>query len=96
MMGVNNLNWSMTLTRYMLNCFQFPSAFSADIVNNIWIFCNIPLIIIYTYDLILDGCHKSSSFWEESASTKPMNSMLFYGHLVLDSHWVVFGEAFCS
>jgi hypothetical protein len=96
MMGVIILNWSMTFTRYMLNCFQFPLAFSADIVSNIWIFYNIPLIIICIYDLILDGYHKSISFWEESASTKLVRSMLFYRHLALNGNLGVFGEGFCS
>ena len=55
MIGVITLNWSMIFTGYMLNCFQFPSAFSVHIVSNIWIFDDITLIIIGTYDLILDG-----------------------------------------
>jgi len=67
MMGVSTLNWSITFTGHVLNCFQFPSAFSVHIVSNIWIFDNIILIIIGNYDLILDGYHKSNSFWEEFA-----------------------------
>jgi hypothetical protein len=68
MMGVITLNWSMTFTGYMVNCFHFPSAFSVYIISNIWIFDNITLIITGTYDLIVDGYHKSSIFWEEFAS----------------------------
>jgi len=68
MMGVITLNWSMTFTGYMLNCFHFPSAFSVHIFSNIWMFVNITCIIIVTYDLIRNGYHKSSIFWEEFAS----------------------------
>jgi hypothetical protein len=66
--GVITLNWRMTFSGYMSNCFPFPSAFSVRIVTNIWIFDNITLIIIDNYDLILDGYQKSSSFWKEFAS----------------------------
>lgn len=68
MMCVITINWSMIFTGYMLNCFQFPSAFSVHTVSNIWIFDNRTLTIIGSYDLILDGYHKYNSLWEEFAS----------------------------
>jgi hypothetical protein len=54
--GVIGLGHRKTRTGYMLNGFEFLSAFSAHIVSDIRIIQNILLVIIVTNHVIVGGC----------------------------------------